>query len=383
MPTLKLTDLAVKNLKPGMWWDAALPGFGIRVGTTRKTWLFRFRQGGKQPRHTLGHYPVMSLAEARKAFANADNRIDAGATPKPAEPHPRSEDALTLGGLIDAYEKLRKREGHRVKTLPAAMRTLRNGLEPYLGLRARDFSKADLRAARDAIADRDALIQANRMLTYLGPVLKWGAQEDLILHNFVGDIRKAPERKRDRILTHKEIIAVWKACDRPGDTEQAKVYARMVKFLLVTGQRRDEVASLKHGDILDGKWKQIDNKASRPHSLKLPLLALALVGQGKANELVFPGKVGKLSGFGKRKAALDKAAKISGWRLHDLRRTAATQMRELGIPFHTVEAILNHQLPGIAGVYQVAELEEQKAAALKTWAAAIERIVKLEQKARA
>ena len=113
----------------------------------------------------------------------------------------------------------------------------------------------------------------------------------------------------------------------------------MVQFLLVTAQRRDEAASLRHGDILDGTWKQADNKAGRPHSLKLPRLALDLVGKGQAQELVFGGAGGgKLAGFSKFKRALDREAKVSGWTLHDLRRTAATRMQGLGVRNEVVQA---------------------------------------------
>ena len=71
----------------------------------------------------------------------------------------------------------------------------------------------------------------------------------------------------------------------------------MVRFLLVTAQRRDEAASLRFGHILDGIWRQAENKASRPHSLTLPPLALALVGQGEARDYVFAGRVGKIGGL--------------------------------------------------------------------------------------
>ena len=102
------------------------------------------------------------------------------------------------------------------------MRALRVGLADYLSLPAAQFSKADLRAARDAIADRGTLIAANRLLGYLGPVFKWAAQEDLIPTNFVRDLRRAPERKRSHVLTDKEIAGVWHACDCRGGGRRPK-----------------------------------------------------------------------------------------------------------------------------------------------------------------
>ena len=226
-------------------------------------------------------------------------------------------------------------------------------------------------------ADKESgMIAANRFLAYLGPVLRWAAQEDLVPANFVPDIRRAPERKRTRKLTDVEMVAIWRACGDLGTSPAARNFGRMVRFLLVTAQRRDEAASLKHGDILDGTWRQADNKSSRPHALKLTPLALMLVGQGTAQEFVFAGRTGKLSGFSKLKAELDKASGVLSWVLHDLRRTAATRMQELGIPNHVVQAVLNHAIVGVGAHYLHADLEKQKAEALAVWATALERIVR-------
>ncbi len=341
----------------------------------------RHRIGDRQRRDVLGYFPAMGLAEARTAASKLAERVEGGAAPPPPPVHPRS--ALTVGALIDRYEALRRREGHRIKQLDGSMQALRRGLADYLSMPAAQFSKADLRNARDAIADRGLPIASNRLLGYLGPVFKWAAQEDLIPTNFVRDLRRAPERKRSHVLTDKEIAAIWHACDHRGERPAAKAYGRLVRFLLVTAQRRDEAASLKYGDILDGTWKQADNKSGRPHSLKLPRLALDLVGKGQAQDLVFGGAAGgKLAGFSKLKRALDREAKVSGWRLHDLRRTAATRMQGLGVRNEVVQGVLNHALPGVAGVYLRAELEAQKAEALKTWSAALGRIVKPRAKPR-
>ena len=99
------------------------------------------------------------------------------------------------------------------------------------------------------------------------------------------------------------------------------------------------------------------------------------MGEGGAQDYVFAGRSGKLSGFSKLKAELDKASGVTDWRLHDLRRTAATNMQELGIRNEVVQSILNHAVPGVGGVYLRSELEKQKAEALATWATALTRIV--------
>jgi integrase len=366
-----LSAVAVPKLGTGEYWDPLIPGLALRVGTRRRTWTLRHRVGGSHRRDILGYFPALSLADARTAAGKLLARMEAGAAPPPPAVHPRA--ALTLGALIDRYEALRQREGHRIKQLAPSMRALRAGLADYLNLPAAQFSKADLRAARDVIAERGSPIAANRLLGYLGPVFKWAAQEDLIPTNFVRDLRRAPERKRARVLSTKEIAAIWRGCDRMGEGT-AKSYGRLVRFLLATAQRKSEGASLKHGDILGGRWKQVVNKAERPHSLVLPPLALQQVGRGDPNALVFAGIKGEISGFSKFKRRLDEVAGVEGWRLHDLRRSAATRMQELGIRNEIVQAVLNHAIPGVGGVYLRAELEKDKAEALRAWATELERI---------
>jgi integrase len=365
-----LSALAVPKLGAGEYWDPVIPGLALRVGAHRRTWTLRHRVGGRHRRDILGYFPTLSLADARTAAGKLLERVEAGAAPLPPPVHPRS--ALTLFTLIDRYEALRLREGHRIKHLAPSMRALRVGLADYLNLPAAQFSKADLRAARDACTARGTFA-ANRLLGYLGPVFKWAAEEDLIPVNFVRDLRRAPERKRDRVLTAKELAAIWRACDHL-DGSSAKAYGRLVRFLLATAQRRSEGASLKHGDILGGRWKQTTNKSERPHALILPPLALQQVGRGEANALVFAGVKGEISGFSKLKRRLDKLAGVTGWRLHDLRRSAASHMQELGIRNEIVQAVLNHAIPGVGQVYLRAELEREKAEALRIWAAELERI---------
>jgi integrase len=376
MKRKKLTAISIPNLSAGDYPDSVVPDLVLRVGVSRRTWTYRYRRGAKRQRQTLGYFPRMGIAEARDAARKAGMRIDRGATPAPSDPHPRSADVLTLGDLIDRYEALRCKEGGRIKSLPVAMASLRRNLAPYLALPAVEFSKADLRAARDSTAER-GIIAANRLLGYLGPVLQWAAEEDLIVANFVGAVRKSPEQPRTRKLIDSEIAAIWRGCDQLGGSTSARNYGRLVKFLLVTAQRRDEAASLRYGHILDAVRRQTDNKSDRPHSIPLPTLARDLVGHGEARELVFAGRNGgKFFGFSKMKLRLDQASGVKDWVLHDLRRTAASRMQTLRVPNHIVELILNHALPGIGGVYLQATLEDQKAEALQAWATALGKIVR-------
>ena len=374
MPSRKLTTTAIPHLAEGEWYDLTLPGLVLRVGKKRRSWTFRYHSSGSYHRKPLGHFPAMELAAARNAGRRLLDALDRGAPLPPPELHPRSPGVLTLGALLDQYEAMRLREGVRIRTFTKTMRLLRHHLGSHLALPAADFSKAELRNIRNELVAAGTAIAANRLLGTLGPVLRWAAQEDLVAANFVPAIRRSPEPLRARVLTPAEIGRIWRACEELGPDVSGS-YGRLVRFLLLTAQRLGEAASLRHGDILDGTWKQVANKSSRPHSLPLPPLALGLIGHGEARALVFPGRAGKIGALSRLKRRLDQASGVTGWRVHDLRRSAASSMQDLEIRNEIVQAILNHAVPGVGGVYLRSELEKQKAEALATWANALERIV--------
>lgn len=306
---------------------------------------------------------------ARERAREALSRFERGAPAPAPVPHPRS--ALTLGALLDRYESTRLREGPRTKSLPQAMRMLRGGLFAYLNLPAASFTKADVRAARDALTERGLTRQPAKLVAALGTALQWAAHEDLIEHNVALAVRKPPAVKRSRVLTQGELAAIWHACAALGG------YGRLVRFLALTGQQRGEAAGLRHGDILDRTWRQSadSNKAQRAHAVPLSSFALELVGQGEPQEHVFrEARGGPIHAFGRRKRALDMASGVTGWRLHDLRRTAASGMQDVGIRPDVIGAVLNHTVPGVGGIYMRSELEVAKRDALSRWATEVERI---------
>jgi integrase len=355
-------------------WDAILPGLILRVGRKRKTWQVRVQAFGRQHRQALGHYPNLGIAEARDKAREVLNRLEAGIPlPKTIDGSRGSSNGagagsnvLTVGGLIDQYEMMRKREGKRIKSLDHAMSTLRKELGSLLRLPATELTKADVREVRDRIVDRGALTCSNRFLSYLGPVLRWAAQEDLIETNFIPDIRKSRhERSRDRVLEDAEIRALWHASE--GADGSYGPFCRLVRFLLVTAQRKGEARDMRWEHVEEDVWHQHDNKSSRPHDVPLTSLAQEIMGEPRTG-LVFHGKTGSLQGFSKLKEKLDTESGVTDWGLHDLRRTASTGMQRQGIAEPIIRAVLNHRVPGIGEVYLRDQLETQKREALQMWA---------------
>ena len=173
-------------------------------------------------------------------------------------------------------------------------------------------------------------------------------------------------------MSDAELAAVWNAT---GDND----YGNIVKLLMLTAQRRDEIGGLEWSEI-DQQAKVISlpasrTKNSRPHDIPLASAALALVvalPRRTGRALVFGSGEGGYSGWSRSKEALDESAKLSeAWTLHDLRRTAATRMADLGVQPHVIEAILNHvsgHKSGVAGIYNRSTYAVEKRAALELWA---------------
>ena len=200
------------------------------------------------------------------------------------------------------------------------------------------------------------------------------------------DLPVATTVKRNRKLSDDELRAVWRAAERPGP------FNAIVRMLILTGQRREEVASMAWNEISAdlSTWTLPASRAKNNVEHIVPLSAQAqsiVVGQprpereavDKSSDLVFAGLRGTpYNGFSKAKDALDRAAGVTGYRLHDLRRTVATGLQKLGVRLEVTEACLNHvsgSRAGIVGVYQQHNWANEKRAALDAWGARVEAIV--------
>jgi integrase len=223
------------------------------------------------------------------------------------------------------------------------------------------------------IAKDSGAVAADRARSTLSALFTWAVGEGLCAANPVDGTNKSSEAKsRERILSDAELAAIWKAAP---DSD----YGRIVKLLMLTAQRREEIGGLR--------WEEVDletglislpgarTKNHRTHDVPLSDSAIAVLSdcprtdEGRA--LVFGSGQGGYSGWSRAKEALDKAANVKKWTLHDLRRTAATRMANLGVQPHVIEAILNHvsgHKAGVAGIYNRSTYDKEKRAALDLWA---------------
>jgi integrase len=377
-----LTDTKVAAIKPPAAGQVehkdSGPGYvrelRLRVGAGgTKTWTVRKRAGDKIVNRKLGTYPAMRLAAARKA---AEALLEAIAKDGGTEAADR-----TFGGLADAWLEKKRADRKRNKSVDHQERQLERHVLPHW----RDRKIAEIKRAdvRDLIAGIDGEILPNRILALVRAIFRYGLSRDWIEASPADGIaRPKDETERDRFLDMAEAKRVWDAAGLLG--YPAGPY---IRALLLTGQRRTEVASMRWSDVdLDAAtWllKAADTKGDRAHLVPLsaPMLAL-LEPLPRLGDYVFTndGET-HLSDYAKRKARLDTFIAAGGdpldaWTLHDLRRTVATHMVRLGVSMEIVGRVLNHAVAGVtAKVYALHEYEPEKRSALDRWAAELMRAV--------
>ena len=389
-----LTSKTVENLKPGKKrreiLDPAMLGFYVIVQTTGvKSFAYRYRVHGKFRKLTLGRWPQMGLAEARRVAAEAAEAVLHGRDPgaeKIAEKAAAEERANR-----DAIEKLMEVYARRhlstLKSGDTIKRELdRHAVAAWRGREVRDISRRDVIELLDGLVDSGRAVSANRLRAYLGKFFNWCLERDVIDGTpMAGVKRPAKERSRDRVLTDDELRYFMSACERVGEP-----WGPMGLLLLLTGQRLGEVCGMTDKELDGDTWQLSGDrtKNGRAHSVPLSGAALdVLAGVTRIKsrkELIFTTTGDTpVSGFDGGKNAVVKAmvevaseeagqlVEIPHWTFHDLRRSTATGMARLGVSPVVIEACLNHisgARAGVAGVYNRFAYEDEKWAALDAWA---------------
>lgn len=362
-------------------WDDAMPGFGVRCRPGSKSYLVQYRVGKKQRRVSIGTTSKVSLTAARltaqQLFAKIAMKVD------PA--NERAEVAAvahrTFGLAIDDYGRMLQAKvdlGQRTQLHQTAMTNfLRVYFRPLAGLTLPSIKLQHVAIELARIARTNGPMAMNHARAALSAFFNWAIGEGLCEVNPVNRSHKTETISRDRILTEQELRAVWRAC-------AANDYGRITQLLILTGQRRGEIAQLAVSEI---NWteRQIELPPARtknglPHIVPLSDPALAILREIDMSERTWVfgrNKSAPFSGFSKGKSELDAAAALPHWTIHDLRRTAATRMGDKGVLPHVVEAVLNHtsgSKAGVAGTYNRAGYLKEKRAALDTLAAYVEQI---------
>ena len=363
-------------------WDDSLPGFGLRLrksgGRIIRTWIAQFRVAGRSRRMRIGAFEKLSLDQAREAARKILARVELGGDPQSDKAVRRQQDAHTLAAAVADFLAAKAktvrpntyRELERYLTGPAFKSLHRTPLD--------QITRRDVAARLARIAEQSSSIVARRARAALSAMFVWALGHGLCEQNpVVGTLAPANAQPRERVLSDAELIAIWRAC-------QDDDFGRIVRLLILTGARRMEICGLRWSEIDDsGTWTlpAARSKNRRAHTLPLPPMALDIIA-------TIPRMVGRDCLFGERsnlgftqwhaKQELDARCKVEGWTLHDLRRSCATKMADIGIQPHVIEAVLNHisgHKAGVAGTYNRSSYSREKKAALALWADHVHAVV--------
>jgi integrase len=392
---MKLTKATVDRVKlpqgksETIVFDEALPGFGLRIRVGgKRTWIAQYRLGSKQRRVTLGSVETLDADEARKRAKDALARVQLGQDPqaeKTAARAPKIRE-LTLGDAVDRYLPYAERK-LKASTYSGVVLHLRKHWQPLHAQEIQNLERRHVAAELGRIAVSSGPYGANRSRAALSALFAWAIGEGLTDANpVVGTNKATDEIARDRVLSGNEVGLIWRHAG-------AGNYGAIVRLLILTGQRREEVAAMRWPELdLDkGVWSlpASRTKNGRPHDvpLSLPAIEILQVQVKRADrDLVFGEGTGPFQGWSKAKSAFDNRLQAAGmsapWRLHDLRRTAATHMADLGVQPHVIEAILNHasgHKAGVAGIYNRSSYAAEKSASLTLWARHLTALIEAEE----
>jgi integrase len=387
-----LTAKKIENIRPGderqEIADGGCRGLYLVVQPSgRKSWAVRYRFNGKPRKLTLDG--IASLAEARKAATNALHELELGNDPAglkfDAKAAKERAAAARAGDTVDNLtaqfiERWAKKQT-RENSWRMTQRIFERFVLPAWGGRSiHDIKRRDVIDLVEGVAD-DTPVLANRVHAALSKFFNWLVSRDVIVASpCAGVARPSKERPRDRILNDDEIKAVWTAGDEISGPAGA-----LVKMLLLTGQRRGEVAGMCRTEIDEDIWTLTPErtKNGQKHSVPLSRQAMTIIESSLhivGGDYVFPGaRGGRLAGFSRIKDALDARAKLKvRWTLHDLRRTVASGLARIGATLPVIERVLNHRggsFAGIVGVYQRHDYAAEGRTALQRWADHIDDVV--------
>ena len=375
--------------------DPACRGLELRVAAPSsrspagaRTWSLEVKVAGRQRRFTIGHYPEVTLGEARRKAGKLRAEVIEGRDPVEERrearriarlKHGGAGDSTTVRALLDSFERLAAR-AKGLRSWSEMRQMIDHNFGPLLDKAPADLTRADFRAVLDAAVARGAPISGKRAARYLSRVLSWAVERELVTTNPAArlnlDELTKPEKPRERVLKDEELRRLWPVAMSAG------IFGDLARFYLLTGLRQQEAAGLRWSD-LDGAVALVgDTKTDQPHRLPLSKAALAIISaQPRKHDLIFLGSTGNpvassATNWHRERDRLAKASGVTDWTWHDLRRTCRTLLARIGTDDLVAELILNHALPGkLRRTYVLHRYEDEMREALERLAAFLDKIV--------
>jgi integrase len=377
---MKLDAKSIATLRLGdksdlIVFDDAMPGFGYRLrrsasGKVLRSWVVQYRRVGGSRRMLLGSADVLGVEQARAAAKKALGAVALGQDPQGDKVERRDKDKTSLRSIVDEYLAAKQA---RPKTISEATRYLTGSyLKPLHGIPIDQVTRKDVAAQLVAIARKHGEATAGLIRATLSAFYVWAMHMGIVEANpVIGTARPAESKPRERVLNDLELVAIWNAC---ADDD----FGKIIRLLALTSQRRSEVGGMAFGEIdLDqGTWTipATRSKNGRAHTLPLMPMARAIitsVPRRASREQLFGDRAADgFTAWSSFKDTLDATSGVTDWTIHDIRRTVATRMADIGVAPHFIEQILNHQSghrAGVAGIYNRSSYAREVRAALALW----------------
>jgi integrase len=358
--------------------DPNCPGLTLTVSPTgKKAWQVAYRFNGERRKKALGAPDVVPLSVARDKVKAIRLDVTEGRDPEATAAIKLAAAAEVANLLVPAvwsdYRERHLDANAKQSTVEKFARIYTKQIEPEWSAKRVDLiEKRDVLALVDKIG-ANGPASANSLITVLSSFFGWAVSRDIVKASPMVGVKKNAEPSRDRVLGDDELKAIWVGCD-----QVAPAFAALVRLLILTGCRRNEVADLRWSEIdFENRTMTIPatrTKNGNAHCVYLTdsmvTILKAIPRFEKSPFVITTGGASPVSGFSKFKAALDENAKVGAWTLHDCRRTVASGLARLGVQVATVEKVLNHEsgtFAGIVGVYQKYNFAPELKAAWERW----------------
>jgi integrase len=369
----RISKRTVDGLEPGdSIADLDVRGFTARcLPSGAISYDLRYRTAtGERRRLSLGIHGAVTADQAR---AIAEKRLDDLARDRDPATERQRQRTTTVNAVLDNYVG---RVLGTKRSRPAQTSAFDRLVRPEIGARSiYDLRRADIARLLDSIEDSSGRVMADRTLDYLRGCFNWQQSRD---DNFLSPIIRSMARTttkelaRDRTLTDDEIRAVWKATEHGA-------FGALIRFLLLTAARRDEARMMTWQEINGSDWALPAMRNKVAAELVRPLSKAArdvLDTLPRKSDYAFAGRNGAINSRAKSKERLDRESGVTGWRIHDLRRTARSLMSRAGVPSDHAELCLGHVLPGIRATYDRHSYADEKRQAFEALAALVADIVR-------
>jgi len=359
--------------------DKSTRGLQLRVSPQgSKSFSFVFRLGSKMGRITIGKYPDIDLKTARLKTDEFRKLVALGVDPRDAKQDKLSKQQMTVDRMVGEFIT------RYAKPKNSSWKQAENNLKLYLlgelGKRSiHDVRRQDIHLILDDLIEQGKNTAANRALAHIRKFFGWLVERGYLEHSPADHIKpRHEEQERERVLSDGEIRSIWNSAEA-----MSGPYSAWLKLCFLCGQRRLETASLRRSQIRDGCWhlSGADTKNKQLHIIPLSRQAMAIVDEllnQDGEYLIKTGRTGDkpVNGFSKAKVQLDRYSGVSDWKIHDIRRTVATNLSKLGVDRFLLQRVMNHTDKSVTKIYDRYSYLEEKREALQKWADRLDEIVR-------